>query len=343
MTRDTTAMSVKDPSEINERTDYELSEEEQELIRRYVHHSSVNYSENTLRNRVTSVRQYLDYCHETNLDFLEASPIDIEDFAAHLQASQGYAVRTTRSKTYDVSTLYKRIEKRVESVQNPVPKADGIKNLEQTQLEKSDEIEYLTEEEVDKLLAAASDRVLRDELIIRLLLDTGVRVSELADIKLRNVDLNSQSIVVENAKSRENKAAKQRTVYISDDNAELIGEWLSVHRDAYVTSSESKHLLLSQQSGKIGTQRIGAIVRECAKDAGIQTVVHTSQDGREQRRVTPHLFRKTYAVRSVQNGLLITYLSDLLGHADIETTKEKYLKYSQEDIAAAEREFGYQV
>jgi integrase/recombinase XerD len=215
-------------------------------------------------------------------------------------------------------------------IENPVSNADGIERLEQTQIESHDTQEYLEEQEIDALLNAATQSSQRCELIIRLFMSTGVRVSELVNIKLDDVDVDNRTIQIETAKSEKYTDSEERSVYFDRETRNVLSRYLKVERKGYLGSG-GDYLIVSNEAEQIGERRVSEIVREVAQEAGIQQVMYTDRSGRERRKVTAHLLRKTYAIQAVKSGMDISHLSTILGHSDIETTIERYLKYTQED------------
>lgn len=317
--------------DIPERSEYEFTQVEQNALAKYLRRVRTQYSENTLRNRKASLVSWFDYLH---LQGIRAGGVDglfVEDYVASC-LDDDYAARTVRQRCYCISDYYQRMIKRdvFEIDENPVGDADGIERLEQTRIESHDTQEYLEQSEIDALLDAAQGQSQRCEVIVRLFMSTGVRVSELVNIKLDDVDLDNRTIQVTNAKSDEYSNPETRTVYFDRQTRNVLSNYIRVGRMGYLGSS-GDYLLVSNEAEQIGERRISEIVRDVAEDASIQEVMYTDRAGRERRKVTPHLLRKTYAVQCVRSGMDISHLSKILGHADIETTIERYLKYTEQD------------
>lgn len=151
---------------------------------------------------------------------------------------------------------------------------------------------------------------IRDKMIIQLLMFTGVRVSELCDIKLKNINfLLSQIKII-------GKGGKVREVPAKFEVMDTIEEYISERNNNPYKDSE--YLILGQR---------GAIQRDA-----VNTLLekHTVR-GNFEMRLKPHTFRHTFCTRLVAKGIPITTVSKLAGHSSIETTAKFYINSSKED------------
>jgi integrase/recombinase XerD len=156
----------------------------------------------------------------------------------------------------------------------------------------------------------------RTGLMLQTLLETGARVSELVELRVDDVSLAERVIVV-----RRGKGGKRREVPIRRELAQL----LQLHID----SRRAGPLFASRQRGSgpvphvLTRQRVGQIVREVARAAGIT------------KRVYPHLLRHTMATRLLTLGMEITDVQRFLGHEDLATTR----RYAETTAALLRRKF----
>ena len=138
---------------------------------------------------------------------------------------------------------------------------------------------------------------LRDALILEMLYSSGVRVSELANMKLNDIDFKERKILILG------KGNKERYVYYGSKCAELLDKYLKLdHRD-------SPYLLIGKRSDRLNEREIRSIVTDTAKKAGIE--VH----------VSPHTLRHTYATHMLNDGADLKSVGDLLGHESLSTTQ----------------------
>ncbi len=173
------------------------------------------------------------------------------------------------------------------------------------------EVAVLTDAEVEKILFHIQDRAPnRDKLIIYLLLYTGIRVSELVDIKKKDVDLLDMQLTVLG------KGCKQREVPLKMEVVEVIQEYLNKERKAS-KHAHSEFLLLTQRAGKMDRDAVNKILKRMSKELDLS--------------LYPHLFRHTFCTRLLKKGIDLTTVSKLAGHAGIQTTAKFYISTSKKD------------
>jgi integrase/recombinase XerD len=331
--------------EILQESEYSATEKERNVLSKYVRYTQTEFAKNTLKNRVASLKNYLRYLESESQSLLgDADTIALRDYKTYM-LQEDYAARTVRVQLYAISTLYEDFVDRNIIESNPVEGLD-LDRLQKTQKEHYETVEYLRrgddgdgEDEVGAILDAASRRSLRDYLIIRLMLETGVRVSELVDIALNDINKDDRSIRIVNAKTAKYERDDERTVYYKQQTQTILDRYLASRSARYLSAAESEYLIVGKRTAKLNEFRVNQIVKEIADSAGVQAVVYTDNAGRERKRVTAHTLRKTYAVHSMKEGMPISFLSDILGHSDVETTKEKYLVYREDDVREAADEY----
>ena len=156
---------------------------------------------------------------------------------------------------------------------------------------------YLTEEEVKMLLKSAQNNP-RDYAILSLLAYSGLRVSELCNLRVEDVDLNERVVYVNSG-----KGDKDRIVVISEKAVEAIENYLLNREDDLV------YLFMSRKGGKISRVQVFRIVKKYAQIAGIK------------KNVTPHVLRHTLATTLLRRGVDIRYIQQFLGHSSVATTQ----------------------
>ncbi len=180
----------------------------------------------------------------------------------------------------------------------------------------SREVEFLTIEEVERILAKANGkdiRSLRDLAILELLFSAGLRVSELVNINKEKIDLKSRELSVRG------KGDKIRIVFISDDAAIAIKNYLDKRtdfdqalfiRDATgLTNLKKKTSEKAVDNLRLTPRTIQRIVKHYAIKAGIVKDVH------------PHTLRHSFATDLLANGADIRSVQAMLGHSSITTTQ----------------------
>jgi integrase/recombinase XerD len=185
----------------------------------------------------------------------------------------------------------------------------------------------LTEAEVDALLArvVGDDPVARrDRAILETLYGTGVRISELVSMSLRDLDLHDGFVRVVG------KGDKERVVPVLGAAADALAAWLTVDgRGAMIPArwrrrDDEEAVFLNQRGGRLGRQGTWLVVKAHAAEAGLGD------------RLTPHVLRHSCATHLLDHGADIRAVQELLGHASIATT-QVYTKVSTERLVAAWR------
>ena len=259
------------------------------------------------------------------------------------QLQSGIAGGTVRNRRWTITAFYQELEEiagegyDIPDFENPGEDLDTSDwqslSGESKKAEKLKEVYYLEPPEVDLLAKNATDPKLRNELIIRLLYQTGLRRGELAETRLKDIDTDERAIRVHATKTHLN-----RTVYYQPSLDTLMNRWINVERKSLATAG-SEYLFPTFKTEQIAPKQINRVVRKAADSAGLQEQVYTNAEGKEQMKVTAHVLRHSFAVQSLKNGMDTRTLQKLLGHAKIETT-ERYLRLAKSDVRDAARKYG---
>ena len=167
---------------------------------------------------------------------------------------------------------------------------------------------FLSVQDVDKLLEQPNLGTLdgyRDKTMLETLYATGMRVSELVSVPLRNVDLKMQYLIVMG------KGSKERMLPLGRTALKYLERYISVVRPQLLHGKPEgvQELFVTSWGGPMTRQRVNELIEGYAKDAGIT------------KRVTPHMLRHSFATHLLNNGTDLRVVQELLGHADISTTQ----------------------
>ncbi len=166
--------------------------------------------------------------------------------------------------------------------------------------------DFLSREEVEQVLDAPDpSRPLywRDRAALEFLYATGVRVSELVELRLAHVDLDERFALVFG------KGSKERFVPVGAPALRALERYLGEVRPRLDTGQGEGRVFLNARGRPIRRESIWALVRDSARRAGIA------------RPVSPHTLRHTFATHLVEGGADLAAVQELLGHADISTTQ----------------------
>jgi integrase/recombinase XerD len=183
--------------------------------------------------------------------------------------------------------------------------------------------ETMNELQVDRLLEGVpinAPRGLRDRALLELLYASGLRVSELVNARLENLDLDARIIRVTG------KGNKTRLVPVGQKACDAIRAYLEKERPEMVGKKTGSEVFLSSRGTKLTTVRIWQIVKACAKNAGLDINVY------------PHLLRHSFATHLLSNGADLRIIQEMLGHADISTT-QIYTHVDQQRLKAVHHRF----
>jgi len=167
---------------------------------------------------------------------------------------------------------------------------------------------YLSIEEVDQLLAQpdpAIARGLRDRAMIELLYATGLRVSELVQLRPGDVHLDAAFVTCTG------KGDKQRVVPMGDEAADWVRRYLSDARSVLLGKRTSPRLFVNARRGGPGLTRVGfwKILKAYGQRAGIRVGI------------APHMLRHSFATHLLERGADLRAIQMMLGHADLSTTQ----------------------
>lgn len=166
----------------------------------------------------------------------------------------------------------------------------------------------LSVQEVERLLDEPNLGTLdgyRDKTMLELLYATGMRVSELVNVPVKNVDMKMQYVIVMG------KGSKERMLPLGRTALHYLEHYLSVVRPQLMHGKPDKaaELFVTGWGGPMTRERFYEIIVAYGKSAGIS------------KRVTPHMLRHSFATHLLNNGTDLRIVQELLGHADISTTQ----------------------
>lgn len=178
-------------------------------------------------------------------------------------------------------------------------------------------IEYLTVEEIDKLLSAPDKSVkgLRDRAMLELLYATGIRVSEITETDVEHINLRMGFVTCTG------EHGKARIIPMGRPARAAMEEYIYEGRTKILKNekSEEKALFLNYQGQRLTRQGLWKILKEYAKMAGVD------------HKLTPQILRNSFAVHMIQNGADLKSLQELMGHEDM-TATQIYLSVTKNRI-----------
>ncbi len=166
--------------------------------------------------------------------------------------------------------------------------------------------DVLSVEDIDAMVLALDpdkEETTRNHAIIETLYGSGLRVSELVELRLSRVNLDEEYIIITG------KGNKQRLVPLSPEAARLIKEYLPVREKLKIKADSTDILFLNRRGGMMSRVMVFYIIRDLARDAGVI------------KRVSPHTLRHSFATHLLEGGANLRAIQEMLGHESISTTE----------------------
>lgn len=176
--------------------------------------------------------------------------------------------------------------------------------------------DFIYPEEIETIFETidiSSEKGLRDFLLLELLYSTGIRVGELTQIKLKDIDLDVRTIRVHG------KGNKDRYVPLGEMLSETLRDYLLRTRPNLIKHKDHKHLMVNLRGDALTTRGVRHILNQIILNAGIH------------QHITPHTLRHTFASHLLSRGADLRSVQEMLGHAHISST-QIYTEISKEDL-----------
>lgn len=255
-------------------------------------------SDNTLASYLRDIRQLCDYLDSNTTHTIEtATDSDLEGYIGMLRG-EGKSVATVSRCIASIKCLYTYLCIRQYLKKNPAMKLTPDKSTQKLP-------EIMTAEEIDLLLAQPScvdAKGYRDKAMLELLYATGIRVTELIDLNVNDVNLGAGII-------RCHSRTKERAIPMYPAAVKALSEYLELVRPQMVADPEEQALFVNVSGERMSRQGFWKIIKYYTNKAGIE------------RDITPHTLRHSFATHLLENGADIHAIQEMLGHADISSTQ----------------------
>ena len=249
-----------------------------------------NYSNNTSLSYVKDVTLFSDFIKK---DLLLVDKKDIEKYIRSLNKSS----KTISHVISSLKSFYNYYMRMGNIKSNPTDEIDRPK------IEKKIP-EFLTLEEVSSLLnfEVNNEFEARNKAILELLYSSGLRISELTNLELSNIDLDECLVRVMG------KGSKERIVPLGDYAIDALKEYIYFYRPM-LNKNNSSYVFLNNRGGVLSRQFIFKVIKEECIKKGIR------------KNVSPHTLRHTFATHLLKNGADLRIIQELLGHENLSTTQ----------------------
>jgi integrase/recombinase XerC len=265
-----------------------------------------NYSPKTLRAYGDDLQQFLAWVEHNRVDWdtpTRFSRVDIEGFMQYLAAQRMTGVTRVR-KLAAIRKFFTFLEENNILAANPAYKVKGAKREEK-------EPTILYKEQYKALLYEASENI-RDYAIIQTFLQTGIRLSELANLRVDDVDIEHRILTV-----RQGKGKKDRLIPLVDDAVKALRNYLRYRNTQLIEDDEI--FFLAKNGTSLNVSTVKYTIAKYVKKAGIR------------KKASVHTLRHTFGAHKADKNMSLATLQELMGHKKKETTL-KYIHLAKTNL-----------
>ena len=241
-----------------------------------------NYSNQTIKNYLSALKLFLEWIENLNVE--KVTEKEIENYFFYCKKDKNYSFSTMKQIIATIRFLY------INVFNKPIPKALNLKLRKPTLLPN-----VLSASDISKILKVTSN--IKHKTILFLIYSAGLRLGELLELKIGDIDSDSMRIHV-----REGKGKKDRYIMLSENVLDLLREY-------YKLFKPKDYIFEGQKGGKYSSKSVQNIFKSALKKSGIK------------KKATVHTLRHSFATHLLDDGTDIRYIQELLGHKRLETTQ----------------------
>ena len=254
-------------------------------------------SDNTVKAYQHDLQNLEQFLKDKKTDLVHASPQDLKDYLCFL-VQHHYSLKTQSRHLSSMREFYRFLYSENTIQQNPTDYLDAPKAAKSLP-------KYLSEEDIFDLIQNARNVNARLQTLLEVLYATGMRVSELVSLPLSAIEKEKKHIYVVG------KGQKERLVPLNDKACDSLEQWMTERAILYPRADKNKWLFPAKS--KSGHLTRGGFFKELKKLA-----LHIGLDA---SKVSPHVFRHSFASHLIAHEADLRSVQKLLGHADIATTE----------------------
>ena len=270
-----------------------------------------NFSENTLDAYLRDIKKLRDNCE---LELENTGPLEIT--YDHIQeyifqrSKLKFSERSQARWISSIKAFFKYLVDDEVRTDNPATLIEGPK----LGLYLPDTLSFEDVNRIIKAIDLSTDLGKRNQCMIEVLYGCGLRVSELIDLKISNINFKESYLKVDG------KGDKSRFVPLATYTSTLIKDYIREVRSKYKINKKCDDILfLNSRGSAMSRVIVFIIIKELTEKAGIN------------KKISPHTFRHSFATHLLQNGADLRYIQEMLGHSSI-TTTEIYTHLKNEEL-----------
>ncbi len=274
-----------------------------------------NASPHTVASYAATFKLLFIFCEEAReiktekLKLIHMDDGLVLEFLDWLEVKRGASITTRNQRLVAIHSFFRYVQKKAPG------HMEAIGRILEIPYKKAPKtvVSYLTEEEMRTLLAQPSGEdwgSFRDKVLLSVLYDTGARVQELVDLKVKHIRLEKPSVV-----TLHGKGDKTRQVPIMRSTVKLLESYLSSYKGNPGLSRGENPLFVNQREQPLSRWGISHIINKYVKKAEKEGWLHVNFS------ITPHTFRHSKSMHMLHAGINLIYIRDFLGHVDSSTTE----------------------
>ncbi|MBP1640320.1 MAG: tyrosine recombinase XerD subunit [Bacteroidetes bacterium] len=255
-------------------------------------------SSNTVAAYLSDIEKLLVFLSDAHVDFLQVTIAHLQDFLIDL-ADLGISPRSQARIVSGIKSFYGFLMLTNKLEEDPTELLELPKiGLHLPEVLSVEEINAIVD-----VIDLSTPEGQRNRAMIEMMYGSGLRVSELIDVKLSNIDLEHSFMKVDG------KGSKQRLVPLSEESETQMKLWLLIRNEMVIRKGFEDYLFLNRCGAKLTRVMIFTIVKQLAQLAGIK------------KNISPHTFRHSFATHLLEGGANLRVIQQLLGHESIMTTE----------------------
>lgn len=255
------------------------------------------YSINTLNSYLSDINIFISYLNQEKINYKNINCDIIRSYLKYLDVNK-YKSSSINRILSSLNDYYSYLEK------NKIIRYNYFKDINRPRKEKRlpNFINYTEYMNLINTVQKENNEYLkiRNLLLLEILFDTGLRVSEAVNIKISDIDLKNHSLKVLG------KGSKERIVYFGDYAVTYLEEYLALRKN--IKSKDNEYLFWNKDYQRLTRRGAEYLINAIAKKALLK------------QRITPHTLRHSFATEMLNNGCDIRSVQELLGHKSLSTT-----------------------
>ena len=263
-------------------------------------------SQNTIASYNRDLKKYLDYLSSREVDILDVVENDIISYLIELE-KQNISISSISRMISSIKSFHYYL------FFNKLTDKDPSQNIKKPKINRNN-VEILTEEEVDKLLKfddLSTPKKIRDKAIFEVLYGTGIKVSELICMNLEDVDLDIDYIYCGSSKN-------QRVIPLCETTKLYLEKYIKDSRSFLAYKNENA-LFVNAQGQRFTRQGLWKVIKKYAKEADIR------------KNINPTALRHSFAIHLLNGGANIAVVSKILGNSNL-SSLQLYLNYIDKNL-----------